>query len=509
MNSKVMLVKNINMDKEYNNVVNYTEQQMLQLCTKNQVAYLDSFSFIRKSENVIQTQFSYEQCLQSNYIAFQNYNYSNKWFFAWIDEIEYKGDNNTYIYFTIDYWSTWFSEVKVKPCYVIRHHVNDDIRGNYTYPEGLETGEYITDNMIKYDDLEDMAYIIQVLKYTNGTVPYATNYGGVYYAGGAYICNNINEVINILQSYEDASNILSVYMCPKNIILNSNSSLQYSGQETPSNNTQEITIPTTLDGYTPKNKKLLTYPYCYLSVSNNSGSINNYYYELFNSSCTFNIKGVPTIGGAIKCVPLEYRTKYDNYNEDEGIMGGKFPTLSWSEDAFTNWLTQNAVNLGVGFVSTGLQLVSGLALLPTGGGSLAGASQFTNASLSLANQLGTIYQHSLAPMVAQGNTNGGDITTSSNCNTFYFYQNNIRQEYAKIIDDYFTRYGYKICRILIPNITGRAYWNYIEIGSTEEIGYGDIPSQHLDVLNNACRKGVTIWHNHDNIGNYALNNTIV
>lgn len=69
--------------------------------------------------------------------------------------------------------------------------------------------------------------------------------------------------------------------------------------------------------------------------------------------------------------------------------------------------------------------------------------------------------------------------------------------------------GYKINETKIPNITGRTYWNYVEIGSSEEIGHGNLPNKYLEEINNIFRKGVTIWHNHANIGNYSLNNTIV
>lgn len=69
--------------------------------------------------------------------------------------------------------------------------------------------------------------------------------------------------------------------------------------------------------------------------------------------------------------------------------------------------------------------------------------------------------------------------------------------------------GYAIKRIVSPNIVGRTYWNYVEIGDTEEIGYGEVPSKFMDIINNACRRGTTIWHSHDNIGNYTLNNSII
>ena len=61
----------------------------------------------------------------------------------------------------------------------------------------------------------------------------------------------------------------------------------------------------------------------------------------------------------------------------------------------------------------------------------------------------------------------------------------------------------------MPNITGRRYWNYVEIGASEEIRTGKVQSKFMETINNACRRGVTIWHNHANVGNYSLNNTIV
>ena len=516
MNSEIILVRNINVDKQYTNVLNYSEANMLSLCRANAVATATNHSFLRPTGTLF-VGFTYAQCLQANYIAFQNPDYSNKWFFAWIDDVIYKSDKNCEIKFTIDAWSTWFSYWTSKPCYVLRHHVNDDVVGRYTLPEGLETGEYIIDNYIRYDDFDDMSYIIQCTEWSSGSddKPLATNFGGVYSAGGAYICPDIRTVVNILQAFATLGKsdaVFGVYMCPTSLINNTSGSLQYSGQSTPLYGTQTINKPSRLNGYTPKNKKLLTFPYCFINLSNNNGTTNSYLYELFNeidenpNQCIFNIKGVPTVGASIKCTPFNYKNNAEEDNEDEGILGGKFPTLSWSEDAYINWLTQNSVNIGIGVASSLITIVGGLGMMASG--ALAGAGTVVSGSMSIANQIGQVYQHSLTPNTAKGNTNGGDINSSSNANTFYFEQMSIKQEYAKIIDDYFTRYGYKINRIISPNITGRPYYNYIEIGSSEVIGTGSVPSKFMDIINNACRKGVTIWHNHANIGDYTLNNSI-
>ena len=88
MNSKIILVKNINTDKEYTNVLSYSENDMLALCRSegHLIAEANDYSFIRQT-GTIMAGFTYAQCLQANYIAFQNPDYSNKWFFAWVDDV--------------------------------------------------------------------------------------------------------------------------------------------------------------------------------------------------------------------------------------------------------------------------------------------------------------------------------------------------------------------------------------------------------------------------------------
>lgn len=153
MNSRIILAKGIKLDREYNNVLNYTTEQMLTLLRSNShiINEANNYSFIRNSRNTIFVGFSYNECLQANYIAFQNPDYSNKWFFAWIDEVIFKGSTNgCEITFTIDSWATWFEKVTTKPCFVVREHTNNDTIGANTIEEGLNVGEVIEEN---YDEI--------------------------------------------------------------------------------------------------------------------------------------------------------------------------------------------------------------------------------------------------------------------------------------------------------------------------------------------------------------------
>jgi hypothetical protein len=90
----------------------------------------------------------------------------------------------------------------------------------------------------------------------------------------------------------------------------------------------------------------------------------------------------------------------------------------------------------------------------------------------------------------------------------------IKSEYAQRIDQYFSRYGYKTNLLKTPNQTGRRYWNYVQIADNEDIVKSNnqaisVPAKSADTINSIYRKGVTIWHDHANIGNYSLSNTIV
>lgn len=526
-NSEIYIVKNIRMDKNYINVLSYSESQMLDLCKQNQVAHADNYSFIR-TNGTIQTSFTYEQCLQANYIAFQNKDYSNKWFFAFIDEVIYNGDRNTLIKYKIDSWSTWFENWQKQPCFISRQHVNDDTIGANTEPENLDVGDIFCQGEEVYTDLSENYYFIIMSTYdpaVNRDFTGVTKINGTLFGQNIYAFENNNTgVISLMHFLQDVNKdgkiegVLNLFIAPASLIDNIGKREQSGNYEGATynyyildtdavyNNSSkdsaiEIPFPvervTSFTDYTPKNNKLFVYPYNYLFVTNNIGNHNIYKYEDFfingqaNNNISFAIQLSLSIGISCRLVPRGYRNI--DYNYDETLPLAKYPTCSWASDAFTNWLTDNAVNIGTQVASTAVGVATGNA--PTVAG-------------NIASMIGGFYQASLLPSIEGGN-NSGDVNFSSKNNTFKFCYMRCKKEYLKIIDDYFTRFGYKINKLEMPNIVGRKNWNYVEIGQDECIGYGTVPYNFMEEINNACRKGVTIWHNHENIGNYALDNSIV
>ena len=543
-NSKIYLCKDINLDREYKNVLSYTEQEMLTLCIEKSLASASNFTFIRPDRNEIQVEFSYATCLQCNYMAFQNPNYSNKWFFAFIDEVSYIGDKTTKISFTVDEHATWYDYWYTKPCLVLREHVNSDMIGEHTYPENLEHGPYIINdyNKIIYTPGSTEYVVVGTTWLPSNTpnLPSVQYYGGIF-SGVYYLAfDSMQYAKNFILAMDGlgrGSNIIHVFMAPSYLCQPSTffqADLQ--SKETWDNGTVHnktfhietyivtsnsgsilltnyaINLNSTLNGYTPKNNKLYTGDYNYLLISNGVGNDAIFKYEDFVSNQPlFNAYGVLCPGCSIKLYPVNYRKYNDdgyilNSGFNEGLTGAKYPICSYPSDTYINWLTQQSVNTKMNLVQTGVRIASTL---------LAGGEDVSSGGLfnQQASYLSERYQHALVGKQVEGNINAGDVSFASNHMYFTYYKMSIKSEYARKIDAYFNKFGYQVNEIKSPNVTGRTYWNFIQIGPYEEIGYsnnlGSVPAKSMDTINRIYRNGVTIWHDHANIGNYSLSNTII
>ena len=523
-NSVVILAKNINMDKEYINIIDYTEQQIVDLCTSQEhlVARRNNYSFLKVGENKISVGLSYSTCLSANYLCMQNPHYNNKWFFAFIDRVEYSSEKSTIIYYTIDELSTWWSYWQAKNCFVVREHVSDDTIGKNLVPENLETGDYVVNSGDSFV-FNDLVFMFNVGKWNNGTDVTSTLVNGIPTAGGFYRLNNISQVRQVIEAYVQETgvsleDIHNVYIVPKYVTLNNQDEtyLQWEGNETPLYTAKTLTKPTSLDTYVPKNNKVLCYPYNYLLVCNTSGSIEKFNYERFNGDPSFSIGGTATSGASIICTT-------NNYNGNGSIptmlTASKFPTLSWSGDAYTNWLTQSGVNIfghvvdpiKAGYIGAGLEV--GIGAISLLGGNAYGIGNLAGGVSRVAQTMQAQYDHEVAPNSFYGNANNGDVINAGKTNGFYFYNMCVDRNFARRIDNYFSAFGYKVDEIKTPNLSNRRYWNYVQIGNGEIIGVSNgtisVPESSMDIINNVFRKGTTIWHNHNNIGNYNLDNTII
>lgn len=540
-NGVAYLSRNIKLDKNYKSVLGYTEQQMLNLMTSqaNLVYSANNLSFTREDGEII-LDVPYSDAIKANYLAFQNPNYSNKWFFAFIDDVIYTGERQSKIKYTIDLFTTWWSYWSPKACFVIREHVLSDGIGEHTVPENLETGDYLTVDMekLEYNELDGHEFYPCVGISEDILLPNDTPnklYNGIV-SGLTYVVpKTYLDLTRLLTRYNSQGKIDAIYtifMIPASYV-SLTSSITWRQDATglinfayiPSGNsayflgTFGTARPTRLGtgyvGYLPKNNKLLTYPYIFIQADNNCGVNVIYKYEYFANplNIEFEVLGSISAGCNIKCVPKYYKELEYNYNESFNCA--KFPIGSWINDVYTNWLTQNGVNIGISFLSNMVQIAGGALMASSGAGALTGASQITSGALGIAQTVGSIYQHNMIPNQAEGNINSSDVMFSANMISPVLYRMTIKEEFARIIDDYWTRQGYLVNRVKVPNMGHRQNFNFIQIASEDNLCYPNnhdgimIPASALDFINGLFRNGVTIWNNHENFGDYSVSNNIV
>ena len=539
--TKVYLL-NVPLEDDYKNTLyfNNLSSQNTYFSSRVVKSYTD-FTYQRK-DHVIRIPDIYDNIYNCNYVMYQNSNYSNKWFYAFIEKMEYINDGRTDIYIKTDVIQTWLFDYTIKPSFVEREHTNDDTIGKNTIPENLETGDYIEQEVTineeksfnfyyHNDDFQNPLVVIAVsetgldLAIPNG----AKVYNGVY--SGLMLLTfpttrDADWYISYIQRKVTGDPIYAVFMLPFRMATAGDGFewIQYSDDGTSftfayveySNTAQYLKSgilnkPSVLDkDYTPRNKKLLTFPYCYMTLSNNSGSATNYKYEYFTeingnykSTCHFSIYGAISVGGSIKAYPIHYKKGNTglNHNEDnliEGLDAGKMPTCGWINDAYTNWLTGNAVNMALNFTKDVATIGVGIGTGNVG--------VVASGSMGIANSVSQIYEHSLMPVTAKGGVNQGDLIFGKGI-TYTPYKMSIKEEYAKVIDGYFDMFGYKVNSVKVPNTNHRSRWWYIK---TIDINIdGAIPNEDMQEIKNSYNKGITFWRNASEIQNYNLSNNIV
>lgn len=535
------------------------------------------FTYQRK-DNTIRYGANYDSLITYNYVMYRNDAYSDKWFYAFITDMEYLNDNVTAISIKEDCWQTWQFDLNFKPVLIDREHTNDDTIGANTLPEGLELGEMVTNGEIRNfgvggGGLHDPYYVAvidvsmienygsdQTLEATwsDGSYVPPTPYtngmpSGVYHIIMGYdstIVPNVRHLIDVYDKAGLSDAIQNIYVLPQDVvgILKTGLTLSTTGSA-PADSISGLAMPTgggqgvdtighagyrrpnTIDGYAPKNNKLLTYPYNYLNVSNNAGTTIPYHYEDFtgsvNGMTNFTIESVMTPSGSMKAVPRDYKNIDATENAyDYSINGAKFPVCNWNSDSYTNWLTQNAVNMQtqwrqsiiggagdiIGGAIAGAMAGSGFGLIGAIPGAIAGAAMGSIGAgkglISTARE-----QHlakteaNMVPDQVRGNLGAGDIVWSKLRCEFTFLPMSIKAEYARCIDEFFSQYGYKCNRVKVPNITGRRNWNYVKtVGCYIE---ADIPQSSLAEIKALFDRGITLWHNPANFGNYNANNDII
>ena len=501
---------------------------------------------------------------QYNYIMWQNSAYSGKWFYAFIKKMNYVSDGYTDVVFEVDPLQTYMFDITIKPSFVEREHTNNDGIGVNTYPENLELGQMVCNGPVTNfggvggSGMSDYCCVVEVSQIENegenATMSYAWDSGAhsetprlnSISRGTIPLILEPGEMPSkITKLYDSAGlggSIINVYMIPTaltgewngiTIYVRRGSSTKGSHCYIPNHSsgtynlgTTTFSRPSALNGYVPRNKKLLCWPFNYFNISNNAGTSQPFRYEDFNSSVSFKVEGTFGISGSTKAIPQNYRNVDAVENAlDYSINGPKYPVCSWKSDSYTNWLTQNAVNMNVEMGMSGLKGVGagigagiGVASMLASGGVLgAGALATSLIAGGVAGTIPTINTvidqvkakttANMTPDQVSGNTGAGDFLWAKYRSPFTFTPMSIKAEYARIADEFLDVYGYQVNRLKVPNKAHRQNWWYTKTINANIVG--SVPNDDMNKIKSAYNNGLTFWRNASNFLNYSVSNGIV
>ena len=468
-------------------------------------------SYIRE-QNVLRVPVKADDLYNCNYLRYMNNGFGSKWFYAFITDVKYVNTETSEISFEIDQYQTWWFDAELGSCYVEREHVDDDTIGKHIVDEGLGTGDVVP--MVTYNRFwtyanpqtpetpnkdKGMTLMLQIKPTLIGE--FCKNQNPFEYDDNQIVphteerdapvdYNQLNTDLKVgtftgaefnkgyMFPYELRHNDIPITL--DDLYLNHDIKRPSFFQWSPS-------IYKLQDkGYTPKNNKLFTYPYTYLLVTSSDGHKRTYKWEnTLTGYVTFRLDGCGLNIPSCSLMPYNYYMTSDNRLDDVPIS--EFPEVSLGQyDSFS------AKNL-----FTGLAKIIG-DVATQNAGNLAG--DIIGGAIGIATD-----------------TTDKDFATVGNSTLikkemigYSFYVMGIYGQNAKVIDDYLTRFGYKVNTIKIPALTSRKRWNFVKTRECElhaKSGHG-VPTEALQKIQDMFNAGVTLWHV-DDVGNFSGDNGIV
>ena len=529
-NTTVKILHNVSLNNDYDHTIYFASEQAQRTFFSDPLRVkftLNNQQYQRKERGWMQVNLNQNQLWDCTYLMFINTNYtivdsqtkgtSYKWFYAFILNVEYVNEGVSKINFEIDELQTWMFDYVLDKCFVEREHTLTDNLYENTVEEGLDLGnEYWVQKNYKYDfDCTRVAIVESGYwnRTTDKFMAYAPTKMGNYLTGLHYQCYDLKDIDTTDPNYPNSSSVMyahiqdyiahgiesaivTIYQYPRFM-----GRIPTSGDATYNYVYTDITFSpnlTTIGGYTPKNKKLFCYPYNFIEIDDCCGNTAEYKLEQWypdSHTGEFRIWGTPFGIPTCLCFPRFYDGEQQNIQRGLSIQ---FDVQNpWVGDAYSIWLARNEKNFVMENVLNGARVVASyMAENPVGMG-----RGVVNIAENILNKIRRKNELEATPGTVHGHTVNSLLNLQTTADSIIFRQKAIKAEFAKIIDEYFSRFGYACNRIKVPNTNARQNWTYTKTVGCEITG--NLPSDSIAKIKQIYDHGVTFWNNGLNVGNYG------
>ena len=526
-NTKVYVCRGIKWTNNYEHTVafnNQTEQRAFILSHSLQT-YTSNY-YQREGRDYIRVKMPIGSAQSCNYLCWRNESFETisgqndaRWFFAFITGVEYVNNEVTEISYEIDVMQTFFLFYADNQMQFVEREIPiHDVAGDNLVPENIEIGDYVNSNIITSEsfgtgmNLRNWSIVVACTFNNDSSLSnarggfYAGTFSGVKYIAFTDPVACADFLARVVEQNK-VSGVVSVFMMPRDFITGSQ---EVVGNIFPTATQKTFTYTidnTKVSGHTPRNKKLLTYPFSFIVASNNNGNAAEFKIERFTgNSITFSLVGSMNCNPQIALIPNNYDGFGTNAvanqsiggkisNMDEKLMVSGFPQCSFAVDSYKAWLAQNSYGLALGAASA----VGSMAVGAMTGRVSTAAIGFSRASSLMAEVL----QHRTLPPHAQGSDTSGALGAMRRLD-FTIMQRQITKEFAEIIDSYFDRYGYAVHKLKSLDIRNRPHWYYVKTIDADI--HGTFTNDYARKIESILNNGITFWRAGNEIGQYWLDN---
>lgn len=508
--TQIILCSGVSIDRSYAHTLRSDNaQDQFNKIVKYKKRIFDKNTYQRSNEGKLRIQVLADDIYDCNYLIFQNSAFGNKYFYAFIDSIDYINNNCTEITYSIDVMQTWLFDFTMQQSFVEREHSASDNFGENVIPESLGSGDLTVEQIKNFNFENDYTILVYYIPqfsttkahksivdyfedivdsdgietgWAEGVVADVSNLfvstnsttagyhvAGFRYKNPAYASSTLAVLIDDLtkggqERIDGGSTILSITQIPTAIF---EACVNPSHQSVIDNNAKYSSKTTITQAksfkyknqdkyYTPKNNKCYQYPYRQLMITNNTGNTATFKWEDFKTpqEANFEIQGTVIPSAETLLMPLEYRNLSKDYASILNL--NDFINVAWTEDSYAKWWNQNKNSIVFGLVSSAIGTIGsvGTAVATGGLNTITGAaiSGGVSAQNSIFNTIGQIKDAKNVPDQVYGQVGTSASRLINNKLGYTFYDMGTDGETIQSIDTYFTMFGYATKRVKIPNL---------------------------------------------------------
>lgn len=515
--SNIYILKDCPLESSYDHTLWFDNKDAQTDYFKSLAKYrFTKVTYQRKDRGYLKLEVPVENLYDCNYIMFQNEKFGDKWFYAFLTNQEYVSNDVSLIKYSLDAMQTWFFDYTINECFVEREHVADDTLGKHTVPEKLDIGEY-EHHLIDKDpsfSWQDDDFVVGVITVYDRSGEQNSENSGLY--GGVYSGLNIlyfepdsedlRDWIQQVVNNNGEDGILAMYMIPRDFITYKDDPVKETNQVFDTHEAVSWTY-TYGDGTEqktgPRNKKLYTYPFNVLLVDTMAGQNAEFRVEFLQDKNLFpyKVEGVFSAPPQVGFIPKNYNGV--ELDRTEMLTLDAFPQCAFVTDSYRAWVAMNyrTQNVqGAGTVAQGLLGTAGSLLH---GSPLGALTNIAGSATNIAKQIAQWKTAETLPNRAHGEL-ASSLPMANDTLGFNLYNCRIRPEYARIIDDYFDRYGYAVHTQKVPNRNVRPHWTYTKTVNCTITG--SVPNDDMQKIIAIYNRGITFWKKGSEVGNYTLDN---